>query len=519
MSTSTKTPVLLLISTLSLVFSLLATPLIAAAMGEVAVSVNILNVRSGPGLDYDTISKISQSEKYTVLEEKNNWYKIRLSSTKEGWVASWLVQFKAAQGTIKVVESKVNRLNVRSGPDTSFQVSRQIRPEQTFALLKTEGDWSQIQINAEETGWVANWLIEIKEGEPNHTEPSSQSTGTNSSVGENPTPNSQQSKREVKVTTNTLNMRSNGSLEAPVVEKLSRDTILEVISEQGDWFEIRYKDKKGWIANWLVEDIHKQASNQPKVSILNEGTNLREGPGTNFAVVSRANQGDTFDVLETEGDWFQIALESGKTAYIAGWIVFAEGTANVERQGIQSYLQGKKIVIDPGHGGNDNGATGSHFNTLEKVVNLQLSQLLQSKLEAAGANVVITRNSDRFISLQQRVNVSINENADAFLSIHHNTNPNTKINGTITYFYSQEDRKLASFIQKNVVKNNGLNNLNARQGNFFVLRENPRPSILLEIGFLTNYNDELTIRTNKFQENSVNGILYGVANYFKDKEE
>lgn len=557
--------------------ALLGEPSIVSAMGDITVNADTLNVRSGPGLDQEIIGQIHKTEKYKVLEEQNNWYKIKTQNDKEGWVASWLVQFQTHSGSIKQIEALANPLNVRSGPGTSFQVMTQIRPEQTFPWLKEEGDWTQIQLNDQDKGWVATWLIKQKDGDFTEVSQIRQvatvqasilnvRSGPNTShailgklskgdrievleikqgwyklsfegkegwvasdfVDQSPPPDSSEAapkpaeaptKKMVQVSTPVLNVRSSSSLDADIIGKLRLGDTIEVLEQKTDWFKVSTTEGEGWIANWLVKEVNQQLSNQPKITILNQGTNLRKGPGTTFSIVSRANQGETYDVIATEGEWFQILLTDGTKAYVAGWIVSAEGVPNVERQTIHQHLKDKKIVIDPGHGGKDHGSTGSHFKTLEKVVNLQVSNLLKAKFEASGAKVFMTRTSDRFITLQQRIDLSISEKVDAFLSIHHNTNSNSRINGTITYFYSNgEDRKLANLVQKEVVKNNGLQDLKARKGNFFVLRENPRPSILIELGFLTNYNDELTIRQNRFQENSANGILQGVALYFKENE-
>lgn len=495
---SFKHPLFLTLAIIFAGFSLFGLPPSAQAMGEVTVEANILNVRSGPGLDYKVIGQISNSETYHAVEEKNNWYKIRLKDDQEGWVASWLVQFEKTTGSIKQVESTVNPLNVRSGPGLSFQVITQIKPKQTFPFIKEEGDWIQIQLNDQEKGWVAKWLIEIKNADVKKAS---------------------QVRQPATVQASILNVRSSSSLDADIIDKLAQGDIVEVIGRDGEWLEISYQGKQGWVASWLVKETNQSLTNEPKITILNEGTNLRSGPGLKYQVVSRGNQGDTFDVVGTKGEWFQIVLADGRTAYVAGWIVSAEGVPNVERQTIYTYLKGKRIVIDPGHGGKDSGATGSYFNTIEKVVNLQISNLLKAKFEAAGSSVAMTRTSDRFVSLQQRIDLSINEKSDIFLSIHHNTHDNSKINGTITYFHTNgDDRKLANIIQSELIKNNGLNDLKARKGNFFVLRENPQLGVLVELGFLSNYNDELTIRQSKFQENSANGILHGVAKYFKEEE-
>lgn len=403
------------------------TPPVKAALGEVKIGVNTLNVRSGPGLEYELIEQVYLGEKYAYLEEKDSWYKISLPGGKEGWIAAW--------------------------------------------------------------------LVEVEKQKP----------------------------KQVKVNVPTLNFRASPGLDAEIIGKLAKDTVLDVVAEKEDWLQVTYQGQTGWVANWLVTGMDSSPANETaseksqKITVLNNGSNLRAGPGTNFPVVGRANQGDSFPVVKTEGDWFQIALGDGKTAYIASWIVSVEGPEPELIGSVETHLQGKKIVIDPGHGGKDHGATGSHFHTPEKEVNLQFALLLKQKLEAAGAKVVLTRDADYFIPLEERVKISINEWADAFISIHHNTHPNANTSGTITYYYSNEDRRLASLIQTQVVKYGGLTNLNARHGNYFVLRENPRPSVLIELGFLSNYHDEATIRTYEFQEKATTGVVQGLALYFQEK--
>lgn len=589
---------LMYVAQLGLLLGILNLSSLAKASGEIYINVDALNVRSGPGLEHRVMAQLDKGASFAVENEQDSWYQITVDGQK-GWVASWLVEFKATSGTIKQAQSLVDRLNVRAGPGTSFKLVTQIRPEQAFPILKEEGEWLQIQLSPTEQGWVATWLVEqidrdaaaatqlnnkayveatilnvrskpnldsailgkLNQGQEIQildvtqgwykikwqeaegwiaSEYVKQEAGQGNEppatgeidLDQDQSPSSEQpadqdskspptgGQQQFEVTASVLNVRAANTLDAEVIGKLQQGTVVDKVSQQGDWLEIIFEDATGWVAEWLVQSIAQetdQLSNRPKVTVLNDGTNIRSGPGTHHSVVQRADQGKQFAIVSTEGDWFQIDLENGQTAYIAGWIVSSEGVPNVHKNDLLDYLNGKKIVIDAGHGGKDSGATGSHFGTLEKVINLQVAKLLQQKFSAAGAKTVMTRTTDRFLTLQQRVDVSILEKADAFLSVHHNTNNDKSIHGSITYFYKNTDQQLAKIIQQELVKANGLKDLNARKGNFFVLRENPRPGALIELAFISNYNDELTARKSSFQENSADGILIGVAKYFKEK--
>jgi len=559
----------IIIIVLFMVIGLTLVPISTQAATEITVKVDILNVRSGPGLDHPVITQIYQDEHYPLIEENDGWMKIKIDQT-EGWVANWLIE-KQEKQTPKSVESNVTKLNVRSGPSKSFTVIDQINPGTKYPLVEQEGDWVKIQLHSNQTGWVANWLVTINETPPSgetlkvetvtveadvlnvRSGPStdheivgvlsqgeqvevlsvesewykikfaddigwiasqyaSQSTPADSPKDEG------LKGKQVVVQPEILNMREGPSLEHPVIDKLNKNQILQVTDSEGDWLLVHKAEAPnvtGWVANWLVVDYNHFLSNQPTVTILNPGTNLREGPSTNHSVISRGNVGDQFPILDTVGDWYYIQLPDGKKAYVAGWIVAVKGMNQNISHGIEKALKGKVIVVDAGHGGRDHGATGVHFNTLEKDINLIVAKRLQKKLEAAGAKVIMTRTTDKKISLQQRVDIAIFHHADLFVSIHHNTNADYKINGTITYYYDSQDKKLAIEVQRELIKQTKLRDLKARYGNFFVLRENRTVAILAELAFISNYHDELTARSAQFQEKAAEGLFRGIIHYFE----
>lgn len=476
---------------------------------SVEVNVDILNVRSGPGLQYEIVGKVQRGQRFAVQEQKGDWIQIEFKEGFFGWVANWLVT--TSQKSVQAVESTVDVLNVRSGPSQSFALIDQISPGKLYPIVTEEGNWVKIRLNQEREGWVAGWLIRKKQVEAEDvTLPSS-----NTAVVQVP----------------ILNVRSGPGTHFARIGQVQNGEEVKVLQVKEGWYQIQFSGREGWISGEFATLSGGGNGNggggggggggepldqQPKVRILNQGTNIRSGPGTHFDVVSRANQGDEFTIIDSEGQWYKIKLPDGRTAYVAGWIVATSGLTGTDESSLNKYLKGKTIVIDPGHGGIDNGATGSHMKTLEKEVNLQVSKIVASKLEEAGAHVVMTRTDDRRVSLQDRVNLAIRHKADAFISIHHNTHHDPRLNGTITYFYTDgEDRTLAQIIQREVVKRNGLRDLKARRGNYFVLRENPQLAVLVELGYLTNYQEELVINSAQFQENSAEGIFQGILHYFK----
>ncbi len=488
-----------------------------------------VSVRTGPGLQYDEVVKVNKGDEYTVLKEENGWNLVSLPNNKQGWISNWMMDKSddsvtevSSVKTIRTVESTVTNLNVRTGPSVSYDPLKKINPGQTYLLVEEQEEWVKIELSTKEQGWVAKWLVTINN--ENQKEPTI--------IPSSPTLN----KLEMKVTATTLFIRSGPGTTNQSIGKLKQGDIVTVNKTENDWHQITYNNMDGWISAEFTEKVQTntnqsndhqqedskeddQSSELLQVKIVNTGTNLREGPSLQHKVVSTGQEGELYPVIETSGEWFKVKLTDGKEAYIAGWVVTQLNTNNTSTPPTEvsspNMLRGKRIVIDPCHGGRDSGAIGSQYKTYEKDINLTVSKILAAKLEAAGATVVLSRSIDQSISLQDRVDLSIAKRADAFISIHHNTNFNSNVNGTIIYYYSNgRDRDLAQIIQSEVVKRNGLNNMGARQGNFFVLRENPQLAILVELAFLSNKKDEGTARSSDFQEQSAEGIFQGLNKYF-----
>jgi N-acetylmuramoyl-L-alanine amidase len=121
-----------------------------------------------------------------------------------------------------------------------------------------------------------------------------------------------------------------------------------------------------------------------------------------------------------------------------------------------------------------------------------------------------------YISLNKRVEISHYHFADAFISLHYNSALDTRASGLLTFYYGQKDIKLADSVHSGLLQaSTGLPGGNVRFGNFHVLRENKQPAVLVELGFLSNPFDEMTVRSDSFQSKAASGITNGLAKYFK----
>ncbi len=158
-------------------------------------------------------------------------------------------------------------------------------------------------------------------------------------------------------------------------------------------------------------------------------------------------------------------------------------------------LEGITIALDPGHGGSDTGAV-SPSGLEEKEISLNVSLELEERLENLGAEVVMTRNEDIYVSLGERVRIANNSNADIFISIHFNAFNDSSANGTETFWHTRgtaQSERLATLIQNQLLDKLGRRNRGVKQENYYVLRETEMTSALTEPLFITNPTEEQII--------------------------
>lgn len=153
--------------------------------------------------------------------------------------------------------------------------------------------------------------------------------------------------------------------------------------------------------------------------------------------------------------------------------------------GSSAFGQSRTIVIDAGHGGYDRGGVpGQRISEKDKT--LDVAQRLKRLLQAEGYRVIMTRDSDVFVSLGARVAIANSYRGASFVSIHFNCATRAGANGIETYYYRGDSAGLAQSIHRNVVSGAPTENRGIRRRGFYVLRRTAIPSVLVECGFLTN---------------------------------
>ena len=193
------------------------------------------------------------------------------------------------------------------------------------------------------------------------------------------------------------------------------------------------------------------------------------------------------------------------------------------------------IFLDPGHGGKDTGA--SYYNITEKELNMQVYQKLRKELEGLGYTVLSSRDSDVFVDFVTERSRMVNKtDSDIFISIHFNASGNPASNraGIQTYSYEEaagypskinpywhnhpdrisESNRLAADIHSSLLAETGAKDAGLLQSSFAVLRETDKPAVLLELGYIDNFNENQQVRSDAYQNRLVAGIVKGIQKYY-----
>ena len=221
-----------------------------------------------------------------------------------------------------------------------------------------------------------------------------------------------------------------------------------------------------------------------------------------------------------------------------------------------------KIIIDPGHGGKDCGAI-SRDGFMEKHLVLDVSRQIKERLKRKGITVLLTRDRDYFVSLTDRAKMVNTSDADLFISIHANAHHDVRANGFEVFYLSnnvddatraieimensvirfedcnhfphkmngdptlwdivltenrRESCELARCVNEGVKDQKLLSNRGVKSARFYVLKWVNKPSILIELGFITNYKEQRNLKRSSYKEQLVDAIVEGILNYKKQYE-
>jgi N-acetylmuramoyl-L-alanine amidase len=430
------------------------------------------------------------------------------------------LQASASTKSVGTYSVNATALNVRKAASASSASLGTLKHGTKVSVSKWSGNWAYMA-SGKLKGYVSGtYLTKVSSSLSTDQKSSSASTASTSSLGQR------------IVNASSLYMRKGPGTNYSTIGILKKGAKVTVYSITNNWASISSGSTKGYASAKYLSVIKSSPSTNggsasvppaapkpaekptpaPKPAsgariVTASYLNVRSGPDASTKAVGMLRAGNAVNVQKTTGNWAYIVFGSVK-GYVS-----------------MTYLAtpGKRIIcIDPGHGGKDNGASGNGLR--EKDINLSIGLKVRTLLQNAGITVVMTRSTDTFIPLQDRVDIGEKAHADAFVSIH--TNSGAPSADGIETFYNttgsaqrgSDSVKMASFIQQRMVQEMGSTSRGTKYGDLHVLRENTLPAILVEVGFITNQKEATQkLATDKYRNLAANAIYLGILDYYNYK--
>ncbi|WMJ16410.1 N-acetylmuramoyl-L-alanine amidase [Geobacillus proteiniphilus] len=428
--------------------------------------------------------------------------------------AAWPVGAKGESGkTAQLAVVTADRVNIRQGPGVPYRPLANVHRGEAYRLMKVKDGWANIEWKPNRTGWIAARYVAL-------------------------------AKEMAVVQENRLRLRQEPSRDGRIIGHLAWGETVWVIKEDGEWTEVIADGTIGWVSSAYLTAARESSISHQTGIVTASSLNVRAEPSLKAARVGRLVLGDEVEIVETNPGWYKIAARTGLDGWVASaYVQVKSGQANEKKaeapqsadrsllsafgqsgsrryvdswtRGPVQVLAGKTIVLDAGHGGKD-GGTQSVGGAMEKTLTMETAGRLKEKLEAYGARVVLTREGDAYVSLPERVDIARLHRADAFISLHYDSVADRQVSGVTVYYYDRfADYGLAQSFEDPLSRLAALPFRGVAFGDYYVLRENDRPSVLLELGYLSNRSDAATVATDDYQEAVTTAIADAVRHYFE----
>jgi len=297
-----------------------------AVYGKVNVTTS-LNVRQGPGLQYEKIGSLSSGTRIQILEQGVEWHKIKAGNL-QGYVSSQYIIIEneeqkepqepgQGQSPVKPEDPAppsdkkryaivtASALNIRSGPSTrNHKVGMVVRGTRLRVLEQSEL-WYKIEVNGL-VGYVHGDYIKLEDGDAN---PAPQPSTPPAQVA-----------GKARVAASSLNMRSGAGMEHAIIGSLPNGTEIELLEKHGIWYKIKFGAKTGFVHGGylnIIQDIGSSGTPSAKTGTVNASAlNVRTGPGLNYPKTALLYQGAKITILKEVNGWYQIQHGS-TTGYVS----------------------------------------------------------------------------------------------------------------------------------------------------------------------------------------------------------
>lgn len=451
-------------------------------------------ITKGSGQKYNPNDHVSRVQfALFVARAKNDKFRLELP-IKEVVVPD---DNSAIIGTIQVT---TDGLNIRKSKDSSTidNIVGKTNKGSKLAVYAIEGDWLKVSFN--------NGYSYIYKTYAQFLDIDGKTLGN--------------AKKQV-TTTQNINLYLEPTSTSNVISTIDSKVKLPVYNTVNGYYLTVVNGLPGYIVAGSTEDVivEKPSTPDPTPPLVSgdllgrvtvDNLNIRKEANSTSPVVDKVKKGEYVQVNSVNGYWAQVTFK-GQNGYVhKSYLKLLNQNGNP--------LKDRMIIIDPGHGGKDPGTVVGTIE--EKNIVLKVSTLVTQKLEAAGANVLMTRTGDTYPTREGRVDFSHGNYGEIFVSIHANYANNTAAQGTETYYAKtpgdvyEEDIDLATFVNNQIVKNVNMKDRKVKEMKYIVIANTNIPAILVELGFLSNSEDRAKLTDDQYVELFAESIYKGILEYY-----
>ncbi len=389
-------------------------------------------------------------------------------------------------------------LNLRKSASTSAAILVTIPSGKAVTYLGTYGSWYKVSFSGR-TGYVSSKYVKVSTASTVKTASSKKYT-----------------------TTVNLNLRKSASTSAAVLLTIPNGKAVTYLGTYGSWYKISYGGRTGYVSSKYVKTstTPTTTTSSTRTYATTVNLNLRRSASTSATVLVTIPRGKAVTYLGTHGSWYKVSY-GGKTGYVASKYVKPATTTTPTT----STGTGRTIVIDAGHGGNDPGAV--YGSSYEKVIAFDIAVRLASTLSNTyGYHARMTRTSDTYLTLAQRVELTKSYKGSAFVSLHTNSSTNTSYHGHevlvptgesyTTNPYISASRSLGAAINRELgARVPTIRNRGVKYQNVYVVGKNSVPSTLVEYGFISNANDRSHLTSTTYRQRMAEATASGIHQFMR----
>lgn len=448
-----------------------------------------LNLRSSNTTTSKKLTTIPKNTQISSSYRKGSWYKLSYQG-KTGYVLGTYLK-KVATGTsfAKTTYQTTAALSLRKAATTSSTRLLTIPTGKKISSSYKDGNWYKVTYS-NKTGYVSGSYLKKVTA-------------------------STTSKTTAYTTTERLNLRTAPSASGKLILTIPKAHVVQSLSTSGAWHKVTYNGSTGYVIGTYLKKGTSSPASSSTASVDYSGSKmyvlissgstvtLRSGPSSSSSQLARLGRGTPVVVSnsthKTRG-YVAVKTADGRSGYVESMYLTLFQPAPSNRP---------LIVLDPGHGGYDPGATrvGLTERDIVLAVARQVASLLEGKVD-----LQLTRyTNDYYPTLTDR-SVMANSHATArFVSIHINASNATSASGAENYYYNGSTSiQLANAIQQRLVSYAGMRNRGVDFGNLAVIRGTNAPAVLTELGFLSNSTDRSKLTNAAYQARYAQAIADGI---------